>query len=284
MNRTGDTPKTIWTALSEEAASLAHADRRFARRLVEAIGRRDSFGDALAARIGSALGDPEIGEIAAETLASDPALLAAAAEDLAAVRRADPACRRLADAFAFFKGYAALQAARLAGRLWRAGEEIAALTLQGASATALGVDIHPAADLGRRLVLDHADGLVVGETARIGDDCVLLHGVTLGATGRERGPRHPVLERGVFVGARATIIGRVVVGERALVGAGAVVVRDVPAFATVIGCAAAQPTSPSRREGDALRALGTAERNASCQVSKSPSPEAAASAISTPPI
>ncbi|WP_372424337.1 serine O-acetyltransferase EpsC [Salinarimonas chemoclinalis] len=282
MNRAGDTPHAIWAALCEETDALACADRPFAGRLVEAIGRRASFGDALAARIGGALGDPEIAQVAAEMLARDPALLAAAAEDLASVRRADPACRRLSDAFLFFKGYAALQAARLAGRLWRAGEEIAALTLQGASATALGVDIHPAADLGRRIVLDHADGLVVGETARIGDDCVLLHGVTLGATGRERGPRHPILERGVFVGARATIIGRIVVGERALVGAGAVVVRDVAPFATVIGCAAAPPSSDTRREGDAPRAIGTSERNASCPVSRSPSPEAVASAISTP--
>ncbi|MFH1330591.1 MAG: serine O-acetyltransferase [Actinomycetota bacterium] len=159
------------------------------------------------------------------------------AEDVRAVRERDPAARSTLEVVFLYPGLHALVVHRLAHRLWRANRRFAARLLSHLGRAVTGIEIHPGAAIGRRLVIDHGMGIVIGETAEIGDDVTLYQGVTLGGTSLHRVKRHPTLMDGVVVGAGAIILGAVTVGERARVGAGAVVVRDVPAGATVVGLA-----------------------------------------------
>lgn len=159
------------------------------------------------------------------------------AEDVRAVRERDPAARSTLEVLLLYPGLHALLIHRLAHRLWRAGRRFLARLLSHLGRAVTGVEIHPGATIGRRLFMDHGMGIVIGETAEIGNDVTLYQGVTLGGTSLHRVKRHPTLGDGVVVGAGAIILGAVTVGEKARVGAGAVVVRDVPAGATVVGLA-----------------------------------------------
>jgi serine O-acetyltransferase len=159
------------------------------------------------------------------------------AEDVRAVRERDPAARSTLEVLFLYPGLHALLAHRLAHRLWTAKWRFAARALSHVSRGLTGIEIHPGAIIGRRLFIDHGMGTVIGETAEIGDDVTLYQGVTLGGTSLQRVKRHPTLMDGVVVGAGAIILGAVTVGEKARIGAGAVVVRDVPAGATVVGLA-----------------------------------------------
>ena len=152
-----------------------------------------------------------------------------------AVLDRDPACNRLIEPFLYFKGFHAIQAHRLNHWLWHHGERDFALYLQSRSSEVFQTDIHPAAPFGQGIFLDHATGLVVGETAEVGDDVSMLHDVTLGGTGKEAGDRHPKIGKGVVIGAGAKILGNIEVGEHARVAAGSVVLKAVPAHATVAG-------------------------------------------------
>ena len=154
--------------------------------------------------------------------------------DAAAVVERDPAAESLLDVLNF-KGYAALVAHRVARRSWDRGEKSFAKWLQGRASDALAVDIHPACTIGKAVVFDHGTGVVVGETATIGAGCTILHGVTLGATGKERGDRHPKVGDRCTLGAGATVLGNIRVGDGATVGSQAVVTKDVPTGMTVIG-------------------------------------------------
>ncbi len=155
--------------------------------------------------------------------------------DLIAVRDRDPACPDLLTPFLFFKGYQAIEAYRFAHFLWRRGRTHLARHLQSRAAEVFAVDIHPAARMGRGILLDHGTGIVVGETAIIEDDVSMLQGVTLGGTGKHGGDRHPKIRRGVLIGAGAKVLGNIEVGEGAKVGAGSIVLEDVPPFTTVVG-------------------------------------------------
>ena len=152
-----------------------------------------------------------------------------------AVAKRDPACRRLIDPLLYFKGYHALETFRFSHALWHSGRYDFALYLQSLSSRILQVDIHPAARIGKGVMLDHATGIVIGETAVIGDNCSLLHGVTLGGTGNERGDRHPKIGSGVMMGSGAKILGNIKVGDCVRVAAGSVVLQDVPPRRTVAG-------------------------------------------------
>ena len=158
-------------------------------------------------------------------------------EDVRAVKERDPAARSALEVLLLYPGVHALLIHRLAHRLWRAKWRFAARLLSHLGRGLTGVEIHPGATIGRRLVIDHGMGIVIGETAEIGDDVTLYQGVTLGGTSLHRVKRHPTLMDGVVVGAGAIILGAVTVGEKARIGAGAVVVRDVPPGATVVGLA-----------------------------------------------
>ena len=160
------------------------------------------------------------------------------AEDVLAAYDRDPATLRLLEPVLYGKGFQALQLHRLAERLWHAGEIDYALLLQSVASRVLGVDIHPAAHFGQAIMLDHGTGVVVGETARVGDGVSLLHNVTLGGTGKAMADRHPKVGDGVVIGAGAIVLGNIVIGAGATIAAGAIVVKSVAPFVTVIGVAA----------------------------------------------
>ncbi|HEX6735550.1 MAG TPA: serine O-acetyltransferase [Azonexus sp.] len=170
---------------------------------------------------------------ATETAA--PGLAALLREDLACVFQRDPAARSTAEVLATYPGVHAVLCHRLAHRLWRGGWRFAARFLAFLGRTLTNVDIHPGARIGRRFFIDHGAGVVIGETAEIGDDVTLYHGVTLGGTSWNKGKRHPTLADGVVVGAGAKILGPITIGERVRVGANSVVVKNVPADRTVVG-------------------------------------------------
>jgi len=156
-------------------------------------------------------------------------------EDIACVFERDPAARSTWEVITCYPGFHALLIHRLAHRLWRVKLRWLARFVSHVSRFLTGIEIHPGAKVGRRVFIDHGMGVVIGETAELGDDCTLYHGVTLGGTSWNKGKRHPTLERGVVIGAGAKVLGPIVVGEGAKIGSNAVVVKDVPAGATALG-------------------------------------------------
>jgi serine O-acetyltransferase len=163
--------------------------------------------------------------------------------DLQAVFDRDPAVHRYIEPLLYFKGFHALVTHRFAHELWTQGRKDFALYLQSQSSRIFGVDIHPAARIGRGIMFDHATGVVVGETASIGDNCSILHGVTLGGNGKDSGDRHPKIGKNVLLAAGAKVLGNITVGDCSKVAAGSVVLQDVPANKTVAGV-------PARIVGD----------------------------------
>lgn len=155
--------------------------------------------------------------------------------DIQAVYDRDPACNRFIEPVLFFKGFHALQTHRLAHWLWNTGRRDFALYLQSRSSAVFQTDINPAAPFGKGIFLDHATGLVVGATARVGDNVSILQGVTLGGTGKEGGDRHPKIAHGVLIGAGAKILGNIEIGHCSRIAAGSVVLKPVPANSTVAG-------------------------------------------------
>ena len=215
-----------------------------------------SFGAALSFRLASRLDNPMlptmlIRQVIEEAISDDPEILQAAETDVLASYSRDPACDDLTTPFLFHKGFHALQAYRIAHWLWLHERRTLAQFFQSQISVVLGVDVHPAARIGRGLMLDHATGIVVGETAVIDDDVSILHSVTLGGTGKETGDRHPKIRRGVLLAAGCKIIGNIEVGEGAKVGAGSVVLHDVPPHVTVAGVPAVIVGKP-REESPAL--------------------------------
>jgi len=168
-------------------------------------------------------------------MARDKTIVAAAAADLDAIRARDPAAESYLTPFLYYKGFYALQWHRIGHWLWQAGRRDLAHFLQSRVSEVFAVDIHPAVPVGCGVFIDHGTGLVVGETAVIGNDVSILHEVTLGGTGKERGDRHPKVRDGVLLCAGAKVLGNVEIGPEAKVGAGSVVLSDVPPRATVAG-------------------------------------------------
>lgn len=164
-----------------------------------------------------------------------PGLWATLKEDLACVFQRDPAARSTFEVMTTYPGVHAILTHRLSHRLWQAGWRYPARFLAFIGRTLTNVDIHPGARIGRRFFIDHGACVVIGETAEIGDDVTLYHGVTLGGTSWNKGKRHPTLADGVVVGAGAKVLGPITLGERVRVGANSVVVKDVPADRTVVG-------------------------------------------------
>jgi serine O-acetyltransferase len=156
-------------------------------------------------------------------------------EDIASVFERDPAARNTFEVVTTYPGLHALLHYRVANWLWRKGFKWLARMLSTFSRWMTGIEIHPGATIGRRFFIDHGMGVVIGETAEIGDDCTLYHGVTLGGTTWNKGKRHPTLQNGVVVGAGAKVLGPIIVGENARIGSNAVVTKEVPAGATVVG-------------------------------------------------
>jgi serine O-acetyltransferase len=201
---------------------------------------RETVAAALGARLARRLARVDMPREAMEPLLTGvfeahPLIVHSATRDLLAMFERDPACFSLLEPLLFFKGFLALTTYRVSHQLWQDQRRWLALYLQSVASEAFAVDIHPAARIGCGILLDHATSFVVGETAIIEDDVSILHEVTLGGTGKEAGDRHPIIRSGVLLGAGAKILGRVEIGIGAKVGAGSVVLADVPAHTTVAG-------------------------------------------------
>ena len=230
----------LWQTARNEAERKVAEEPILGSYFHATILNHSSFGAALSFRLASKLDNPMlptmlIRDVIDEALRDDPTILEAAEADVLASFTRDPACDDLSTPFLFHKGFHALQAYRIAHWLWRHNRKTLAQFFQSQISVGLGVDIHPAARIGSGLMLDHATGIVVGETAVVEDDVSILHSVTLGGTGKETGDRHPKIRRGVLLAAGCKIIGNIEVGEGAKVGAGSVVLHDVPPHVTVAG-------------------------------------------------
>ncbi|CAH8385543.1 unnamed protein product [Eruca vesicaria subsp. sativa] len=169
-------------------------------------------------------------ELFISVLEESPEIIESVKQDLKAAKERDPACLSHVHAFLTFKGFLACQAHRIAHNLWTQDRKI-----QHRVSEAFAVDIHPGAMIGKGILLDHATGVVIGETAVVGDDVSILHGVTLGGTGKQCGDRHPKIGDGVLLGAGSCVLGNVTIGEGAKIGSGSVVVKDVPPRTTAVG-------------------------------------------------
>ncbi|WP_419252117.1 serine O-acetyltransferase [Caulobacter sp. ErkDOM-YI] len=243
----------VWAALRNQAEYAAKAEPALASLLNAVILSHDNLADALTFQLARKLGDQEMRamtarEFAAEAFKSDPALVAAAEADLMAVFERDPACKGYVQPFLFFKGFLALQTHRVSHWLWSEGRETLAFYLQSRASEVFQVDINPAARIGQGVFIDHGTGIVIGETAVVGDDVSMLHGVTLGGTGADRGDRHPKIGRGVLLGAGAKVLGNITVGDYAKVASGSVVLKPVPPHCTAAGVPARIVNCPTCEE------------------------------------
>ncbi len=238
----------LWDSIIQEVTTQAEQEPILASFLHATILNHSTLEAALSFHLANKLKTETlpamlVREIIEDALASDPEIGGAVRADIRAVRDRDPACQHYSTPLLFFKGFQSLQAHRVAHALWQHGRESLALYLSSNVSTALGVDIHPAARFGRGILIDHATGLVVGETAVVEDDVSILQEVTLGGTGKDTGDRHPKVRSGVLIGAGAKILGNVEIGTCAKIGAGSVVLSDVAPHCTVAGV-------PARVVGD----------------------------------
>lgn len=230
----------IWQKIREETR-IALADEPILASFMHAtILHHEELECALSYHLANQLDSPSassmmLREVFLEAFSSDEDIRHAIREDLDAVLERDSACHEYYLPFLYFKGFQALQTHRVAHWLWRHGRHSLALFLQSCMSQKLGVDIHPAAQFGKGILLDHATGLVVGETAVVGNKVSILQSVTLGGTGKTDGDRHPKIGDGVLISAGAKILGNITVGEGAKVGSGSVVLKDVPPHTTVAG-------------------------------------------------
>jgi serine O-acetyltransferase len=255
-------PAPIWQRLRFDARQAADQESALASYLNATVLNHESFAEALCYQLAQKAGGPDmsalaIREICEEAYKSDPSIVTAAERDLQAVLERDPATRSTLQPFLFFKGFLALQTHRVGHWLWGRGRETLAFFLQSRTSELYAVDINPAAPIGSGVFIDHATGIVIGETARVGDDVSMLHGVTLGGTGKVFTDRHPKVGNGVLIGAGAKLLGNIRIGDEARIGAGSVVLNDVPPRCSVagvparpVGGACAQPSKTMDQKFD----------------------------------
>jgi serine O-acetyltransferase len=248
-----DYADALWGRLRGEAEEAYDRAPMLAPLFLDSIINQPNFESAVFHRVGTRLKNdvislPLILRGFQQALDAEPDLSTALRADITAVYERDPACGRLIEPFLYFKGFHAIEAHRLMHWLWHNGNRDFALYLQSRASEVFQTDIHPAARLGRGLFLDHATGLVVGETAVIEDNVSMLQGVTLGGTGKEAGDRHPKVRRGALIGAGAKILGNIEIGENARVAAGSVVLAPVPPHTTVAGVPAKPVGAPTPAE------------------------------------
>src|SRR5580692_4857825 len=230
----------IWARIRSEAEAIVRQEPQLASFIHASVLEHDTLAAAVVQRISDRLDDPVLTGTTVrlaflDALKDEPVIGDAFRADIVATYDRDPATTRFIEPLLYFKGFHAIQIHRLAHWLWAKHRKDFALYLQSRSSAVFQTDIHPAARIGRGIFLDHATGLVVGETAAIEDDVSLLHGVTLGGTGNENGDRHPKIGRGVMIGAGAKILGNIAIGHCARIAAGSVVLKPVPNNVTVAG-------------------------------------------------
>ncbi len=230
----------VWSRLRVDAQQLATGEPTLASFVHATILGHTSLEQALTYHLAHKLGNEDVTPLQAHQVIQDayedaPELGRSARLDLSAILDRDPAVHSLVEPFLFFKGFHALQAYRITHWLWHQGRATLALYFQSRCSEVFGVDIHPAAQIGCAVMIDHGTGVVIGETTVVEDDVSLLQGVTLGGTGKDVGDRHPKIRRGVMIGAGATVLGNTEVGEYSRIGAGSVVLRPVPPRSTAVG-------------------------------------------------
>ncbi|MGB0660666.1 MAG: serine O-acetyltransferase [Mangrovicoccus sp.] len=230
----------VWATIVTEAEVALQREPVLGALLHMGVLHHDNLESALACRLAAKLATPEMSqqmvrEIADEAFADDLYLGHAARADLSAVLERDPACHRLIEPLLYFKGFQVLQAYRLAHWLWEQGRRDLAYFVQMRLSELYATDIHPAAVIGKGIMIDHGHSIVIGETARVADNVSILHGVTLGGTGKEDGDRHPKIGHGVLIGAGAKVLGNIQVGCCSRIASGSVVLQDVPPSKTVAG-------------------------------------------------
>jgi serine O-acetyltransferase len=235
-----DKDKCVWTELRREAAAYATKEPAMSSLLHAVILDQPSLCMALSNHLAGKLSTPEfsalkMASVLQQAFEADDTLVDCVARDLIAVRERDPACSSFLQCFLYFKGFMALETHRCAHALHKQGRDLIAYHLQNRSSELFAVDINPAAKIGCGVMLDHATGFVVGETAVIGDDCSILQGVTLGGTGKDGQDRHPKIGKNVLIGAGAKILGNITIGDGAKIAAGSVVLKAVPSRCTVAG-------------------------------------------------
>jgi serine O-acetyltransferase len=230
----------VWEQICREAEQIVRDEPLMGSLVHAGVLHHKSLEKALSYRMALKLSSNEmsesiLGDLADQAYAADKALGVSARADILAVYERDPACHRMVTPLLYFKGYQALQSYRMAHWLWNEGRKDLAYFLQMRTSEEFGVDIHPAAKIGRGLMIDHAHSIVIGETAVVGDNVSMLHSVTLGGTGKEDDVRHPQIGDGVLIGAGAKILGAFEVGHCSRVAAGSVVLEAVPPCKTVAG-------------------------------------------------
>ena len=245
-----DQPPPVWTSLRAEALRAAKAEPALGSLVNAVVLSHETLGQALSYQLARKLGDQELRamtlrDIFEEAYDGHPELVAIAENDLKAVFERDPACKGYVQPFLFFKGFQALQTQRVAHWLWGHGRETLAFYLQSRMSELFQVDIHPATRIGRGIFMDHGTGIVIGETAVVGDDVSMLHGVTLGGTGAERDDRHPKIGKGVLLGAGAKVLGNIEIGDYAKIASGSVVLKPVPKGCTAAGVPARLVNCPT---------------------------------------
>ena len=230
----------VWDRIRHEADAITRSEPAMGSFIFASILAHDTFETALIHRLAQRLGNADlvadtVVKAFQDALEAEPDIGHAARADMVATFDRDPACHRYIDPLLYFKGYQALQAHRMAHRLWHLGRKDVAYYIQSRSSMISSLDIHPAAQIGRGVMIDHGHDIVIGETTVVEDNVSLMQGVTLGGTGKESGDRHPKIRRGVLIGAGAKILGNIEIGHCSRVAACSVVLHDVPPNRTVAG-------------------------------------------------
>jgi serine O-acetyltransferase len=245
-----DKIKDLWDQIRQEAWASSASEPILASFFHSTILNHKDLASALSFQLANRLDSRTVPgilvrEVIDEAFLSDPNIIESAMMDILAVQERDPAVEEYSIPLLYLKGFHALQIHRVAHWLWKQKRIPLALYLQNRSSVIFGVDVHPAATIGKGIMFDHATGVVVGETAVIEDNVSLLQGVTLGGTGKQSGDRHPKIRQGVMIGAGAKVLGNIEIGMGAKVGAGSVVLESVPAHTTVAGVPAKIVGRPS---------------------------------------
>ncbi|CAK7324528.1 unnamed protein product [Dovyalis caffra] len=235
-----DQQKSLWLQMKEEARLDVEKEPILSTYYFTSILSQKSLERALANLLSIKLSNASLSsttlfDLFVGVLEESPEIIRAVEEDLRAVEERDPACISYVHCFLNFKGFLACQAHRISHKLWSQGRQILALLIQNRVSEVFAVDIHPGAKIGQGILLDHATGVVVGETAVIGNNVSILHNVTLGGTGKACGDRHPKIGNGVLIGAGTCILGNIRIGDGAKIGAGSVVLKEVPHRTTAVG-------------------------------------------------
>ena len=230
----------IWQQVRDEAKSVSDNEPNLSGFLYAAVLNHHSLEAVVCSHLAEKMANSEIGAVALrevfeEAMAHAPTISEALCADILATYDRDPACRFYLDAILYYKGFMALQAYRAAHWLMGKGRRGMALYIQNRASEMFQADIHPSAKIGKGVFIDHATGVVIGETAVVGNDVSMLHSVTLGGSGKEGGDRHPKIGNGVLISVGAKVLGNIRVGDCAKIGGGSVVLTDVPPYSTAVG-------------------------------------------------